>query len=90
MQPSTLTSLPSVQKIYSLVTQFPIEQQLTIAEHIKKQALAAKVSQSWKRNFKRLSIIILPLAKKRGYPPKNLLRVNYAYIFLPKFMHMRQ
>ena len=38
-------TLPSLQQIYSLVNQFPIEQQLTIAEHIKKQALAVKWQQ---------------------------------------------
>lgn len=45
MQPIAQRPLPSIQQIYRLVNQFPVEQQLTIAEHIKKQALAAKWQQ---------------------------------------------
>lgn len=35
----------SLQQLYQIVAQFSIEQQLMIAEHIKKQALAAKWNQ---------------------------------------------
>jgi len=38
------TALP-LQQIYQLIAQYSIEQQLTIAEYIKKQALAAKWNQ---------------------------------------------
>ncbi len=45
MQTATKNISSSLQQIYQLVAQFPIEQQLTIAEHIKKQALAEKWNQ---------------------------------------------
>lgn len=34
-----------LQQVYQIVARFSVEQQLTIAEHIKKQALAVKWNQ---------------------------------------------
>lgn len=45
MQTATQNTNLSLQQLYQIVAQFSIEQQLTIAEHIKKQALAAKWNQ---------------------------------------------
>ena len=45
MQTTAQNTNLSLQQLYQIVAQFSIEQQLTIAEHIKKQALAAKWNQ---------------------------------------------
>jgi hypothetical protein len=45
MQTSIQNNAISVQQIYQLVSTFSTEQQLIIAEHIKKQALTAKWNQ---------------------------------------------
>jgi hypothetical protein len=45
MQTSTQNNEIPFQQVYQLVSMFSIEQQLIIAEHIKKQALAAKWNQ---------------------------------------------
>lgn len=45
MQTSGQNAHLSLQQVYQLVAQFSIEQQLSIAEHIKKHALAAKWEQ---------------------------------------------
>lgn len=45
MQTTAQNTDLSLQQLYQIVAQFSIEQQLTIAEHIKKQALAAKWNQ---------------------------------------------
>jgi hypothetical protein len=45
MQTSIQNNTIPFQQIYQLVSTFSIEQQLIIADHIKKQALAAKWNQ---------------------------------------------
>lgn len=45
MQTTAQNTDLSLQQLYQIVAQFSIEQQFTIAEHIKKQALAAKWKQ---------------------------------------------
>lgn len=45
METTAQNNTVSFQQIYQVVSTFSIEQQLTIAEHIKKQALAAKWKQ---------------------------------------------
>jgi hypothetical protein len=42
---TTAQNNQSLQQIYQMVARFTVEQQLTIAEHIKKQALAVKWNQ---------------------------------------------
>jgi hypothetical protein len=45
MQTSLQNTNLSLQQVYQIVARFSVEQQLAIAEHIKKQALAVKWNQ---------------------------------------------